>query len=65
MLWLLKRMVSRRRFFWEHKTHVFSDGLENNHNFTLKNVLNWPYVKLALFNVISYLNIFTEDRRKT
>ena len=35
MLWVLKRTVSMRRFFWAPKTHVEIDGLENNHNFAL------------------------------
>ena len=37
MLWVLKRTVSMRRFFWAPKTYVQSDGFENIYNFTLKN----------------------------
>ena len=36
MLWVLKRTVSMRRFFWAHKTYVKTDGYENIDNFTLK-----------------------------
>ena len=36
MLWVLKRIVSLRRFFWAHKTYVQTDGLEYFYNFTLK-----------------------------
>ena len=34
MLWVLKRTVSRRRFFRAPKAYVVTDGLENNRNFT-------------------------------
>ena len=37
MLWVLKRTVPIRRFFWAPKTYVQTDGLENSYNFTLKN----------------------------
>ena len=37
MLWVLKRAVSMRRFFWAPKTHVKTDGYENIFNFMLKN----------------------------
>ena len=36
MLWVPKRTVSMRRFFWAHKTNVKTYGLENYHNFLLK-----------------------------
>ena len=36
MLWVLKRTVSIRRFFWAPKTYVQNDGLENIYNFMLK-----------------------------
>ena len=29
MLWVLKRTVSMRQFFWAPKTYVQTDGLEN------------------------------------
>ena len=35
MLWVLKRTVSMRRFFWATKTNVKTDGLENIYFFTL------------------------------
>ena len=35
-LWVLKRTVSMRWFFWAHKTHVWTDGYENNYNVTFK-----------------------------
>ena len=37
MLWVLKRTVSLRRFFWAPEKYVKTDGLENIYNFTLKN----------------------------
>ena len=36
MLWVLKRAVSLRQFFWAPKTNVKIDAKENVHNFTLK-----------------------------
>ena len=36
MLWVLKRTVSMRRFFWAPKTYAQTDGKENIYNFTLK-----------------------------
>ena len=36
MLWVLKRTVSMRQFFWAPKTYVQTDGLENIYNFMLK-----------------------------
>ena len=36
MLWVLKRTVSMRRFFWAPKTYVKIYGQENMYNFTLK-----------------------------
>ena len=36
MLWVLKRAVSMRQFFWAPKTYVKIDGKENIYNFTLK-----------------------------
>ena len=46
MLWVLKRPVSKRRFFLAPKTYVQTDGLENIYNFMLKNVV---YLNLCLF----------------
>ena len=37
MLWVLKRTVSMRRFFWAPKTYVQTDGFENIYNITLNN----------------------------
>ena len=37
MLWVLKRTISMRRFFWAPKTYVETDGLENIYNITIKN----------------------------
>ena len=37
MLWVLKRTVSMRRFFWAPKTYGKTDGKEIINNFTLKN----------------------------
>ena len=36
MLWVLKRNISMRRFFWAPKTHVKTDGKDNIYKFTLK-----------------------------
>ena len=36
MLWVLKRTVSMRRFFWAPKTYAKYHGYENIYNFTLK-----------------------------
>ena len=36
MLWVLKRTVSMRLFFWAPKTYVKIDGYEKIYNFTLK-----------------------------
>ena len=36
MLWVLKRTVSMRRFFWAPKTFVQIDGKENIYNFAHK-----------------------------
>ena len=44
MLWVLKRTVSRRRFFWSPKTYVKTDGWENIYSFTL--------------NIFVYLNLW-------
>ena len=51
MLWVLKRTVSMRRFFWAPKTYVQTDGLENIYNFKLKscvylNLWCWPKLQL-------------------
>ena len=57
MLWILKRTVSMRRFFWAPKTYVKTDGYENIYNFTLKGfvylnlwtaLLFWNQVKLNI-----------------
>ena len=34
MLWVLKRTVSMRRFFWAPKTYAKNYGKENIYNFT-------------------------------
>ena len=39
MLWVLKRTVSIRQFFWAPKTYVQTDGLEYIYNFTLKTIV--------------------------
>ena len=40
MLWILKRTVSMRQFFWAPKTYVKIEGKENIYNFTLKIFVN-------------------------
>ena len=37
-LWVVKRTVSLRQFFWAPKTYVQADGFEKIYNFTLKNL---------------------------
>ena len=39
MLWVLKRTVSMKRFFWAPKIDVKTDGLEKIYYFSLKNKL--------------------------
>ena len=39
MLWLLKRTVSMRQFFWVPNTYVNTDGQENIHSFTKKLII--------------------------
>ena len=39
MLWVLKRTVSIRRFFWAPKTYIQTDGLENIKKFMLKKIV--------------------------
>ena len=38
MLWVVKRTISMRQFFWAPKTYHYdkTDGLENIHNFILR-----------------------------
>ena len=45
MLWVLKRTVSMRRFFWAPKTYDKTDGQENIYNFTLN---FFVYLRLCL-----------------
>ena len=45
MLWVLKRTVSMRRFFWAPKTYFKINGLENIYIFTLK---IFAYLSLCL-----------------
>ena len=39
MLWVLKRTISMKQFFWASKTNVKTDGKENIHNFMLENAV--------------------------
>ena len=52
MLWVLKRTVSMRRFFWAPKKYVKTDGLENIYNFILKICV---YLNLWLLSIFRYL----------
>ena len=52
MLWVLKRTLSMRRFFWAPKTYVKINGQENIYNFTLK-----IFVYLNLCKYIFNLNL--------
>ena len=55
MLWVLKRTVSRGRFFLASNTlYVKIDGLENIYNFTLK---NFVYRNLWVVVVVFVLNV--------
>ena len=60
MLWVFKRTISMRRFFWAPKTYVNIDRQENNHNFTLK---KYAYLDQFLyFNDCSNFFIFSESQ---
>ena len=48
MLWVLKRTISIRRFFWAPKTYVQTDGLVYIYNFTLKTFV-YHYLNHMLF----------------
>ena len=52
MLWVLKRTVTMRRFFWAPKTYVQTDGFDNIYNFTLKSFvyLNLCYNSFIISN---------------
>ena len=52
MLWVLKRTVSKRRFFWAPKTYVKTDRWENIYNFTPKKCLSKPMKVLVSFLVL-------------
>ena len=49
MLWVLKRTVALRRFFWAPKTYAKNYRLENIYNFTLK-----MFVYLNLWMVLVF-----------
>ena len=52
MLWVLKRTVSLRRFFWTPKTYIRIDESENIHKFTLKIFVNlelYSYQPLSIW----------------
>ena len=54
MLWVLKRTVSMRRFFWVPTTHVLTDVKGNNHLFNTQKVyLTRPM--LTKFGFVTYL----------
>ena len=57
MLWVLKRTVSMRQFFWAPKTYVKNDGKENNYNFTQKILFISKPLKLYKVNYSSYTHI--------
>ena len=49
MLWVLKRTVSMRRFFWAPKAYVKNNGQEIIHNFRLYlNLWSLQIVKIKL-----------------
>ena len=45
MLWVLKRTVSMRRFFWAPKTYIKTDGLKTIDSFKLKTM--FKFVNIA------------------
>ena len=57
MLWVLKRTVSMRRFFWAPKICVQTDGLESIYNLTLK---IFVYLNLCLLEMLVNLLIPSE-----
>ena len=62
MLWVLKRTVSMRRFFWAPKTYVKIDGYEEINNFYPEIFcLSKPvYVYLFTSQLIQSLNTFSK-----
>ena len=64
MLWVLKRTVSMRRFFWAPKTYAKNYGLENICNFTLNifvylNLWNHIFSSIPRIYVIYKIDEFT------
>ena len=49
ILWVLKRTLSMRRFFWALITYVHTDDLENIYNFMLKKFI---YLNLCMEKVL-------------
>ena len=54
MLWVLKRILSMRQFFWAPKTYALKYGQENIYNFTLK-----IFVYLNLWSHSNFLKNLT------
>ena len=52
MLWVLKRTVSMRWFFWTPKTYVKTDGWKDIHNFTVEIMLVSIMVLLGIASVV-------------
>ena len=50
-----------RRFFCASKTHVKTDGSENNRNFTLFCLLNWPNGGVCSFLIKSKSNLVFQN----
>ena len=61
MLWVLKRTVSMRWFFWAPRTYVKRNGYENIHNFTLIYFLTGPLKDESIVLVIGQQNILFYD----
>ena len=55
MLWVLKRTVSMRRFFWAPKTYVETDGQEKIYIFTL---IFFVYLNLCFWVTILNLDLW-------
>ena len=53
MLWVLKRTVSMRLFFWAPKTYVKTYRYENIYNFTLT---QFVYLNLYLFEIVQEID---------
>ena len=50
MLWVLKRTVSMRRFFWEPKTYIKTDGVKTDES---------ENIYIFMLKIFVYLNLWS------